>query len=192
MKTIKYLFITLLTSTLFVACSSDDDNPPPVNEEEVITTMTITLTPQGAGDTVTLQTRDLDGDGPNAPLVTVTGNLSLNTTYNGSVILLDESDPDDVENITEEVQEESDEHQFFYTLSNNLGTVSYSDLDENNNPVGLLFSLQTVASTTATEGLFTATLRHELNKDAEGVSNGNIANAGGETDISESFTVSIQ
>lgn len=190
MKTIKYLFITLLTSTLFMACSSDDDSPEPVNQEEVITTMTITLTPQDGGTPLVLQTRDLDGDGPNEPVITEDIVLEANTTYNGSVALLDETDPNDVENITEEVQEEGEDHQFFYT-SLNLGTITYADVDANGNPVGLLFTLQTAASAT-TNGNFTATLRHEPNKDAEGVSDGDITNAGGDTDISESFAVSLQ
>jgi len=38
----------------------------------------------------------------------------------------------------------------------------------------------------------TITLRHEPAKDATGVSDGDITNAGGETDISVNFPVEIQ
>ena len=106
MKNLKSLSILLFASLLFVACSNDDENPEPVNEEEVITTMTVTLLPNGGGTPVTLQTRDLDGDGPNAPTVTVSGNLTAGATYNGSIVLLNETE-DPAENITEEVQEEA-------------------------------------------------------------------------------------
>ena len=41
-------------------------------------------------------------------------------------------------------------------------------------------------------GTITVTLRHEPNKDAAGVSSGDIANAGGETDIEVTFNVEIQ
>ena len=43
----KTLLPMLALSGLFFASCSDDDAPEPVNEEEVITTMTITLAPQG-------------------------------------------------------------------------------------------------------------------------------------------------
>ena len=85
MKFIKY---ALLASTLiFASCSDDDDNAPPlVNEEEVITTLTVTL--ESGSDTVVMQFQDLDGDGPDAATVTVSGPLSANTSYDGSIVLL--------------------------------------------------------------------------------------------------------
>jgi len=186
MKTLKSIFYLLVISLVFTSCSSDDD-PAPVNEEEVITTMTVRLTPSAGGNSITLQSRDLDGDGPGTPTVTVSGALAANTTYNGSIELLDETDLSDVENITEEVEEEDEEHQFFFASA--IGTVAYADMDADGNPVGLSFTLSTGAATT---GAFTVTLRHEPMKDAAGVSSGDITNAGGETDISETFTVVVQ
>ena len=41
-------------------------------------------------------------------------------------------------------------------------------------------------------GTITITLRHEPNKGGEGVSNGDITNAGGETDAQVSYNVSLQ
>lgn len=185
MKTIKLLAIPFLCLALFTSCEDDDVDPVPVNEEEVITTMTIDLTP-ATGNTITLRTRDLDGDGPTAPVVTVSGNLMANTTYTGSIELLDETDLTDVEDITEEVEEEDDEHQFFFNTG--LGTVAYADMDDDGNPVGLSFTLTTGAATT---GSFTVTLRHDLDKNAPGVSDGDIANAGGSTDITQTFMVTV-
>ncbi|MEJ2163614.1 MAG: type 1 periplasmic binding fold superfamily protein, partial [Robiginitalea sp.] len=97
MKSGKLLWLLAISAALFSSCSNDDD-PDPVNEEEVITTMTITLVPQGAGETITLQSRDLDGDGPNPPEITVSGNLASNTDYNGSIELLNETEtpPEDI------------------------------------------------------------------------------------------------
>ena len=91
MNTFKKVSILFLATLVFTACSNDDDNPTPVNEEEVITTLTATLVPVGGGTTITLQTRDLDGDGPNPPVVTVSGPLVAGTTYNGSLELLNET-----------------------------------------------------------------------------------------------------
>ena len=92
MKTTKYLFLLLMTSFATFSCSTDDDNPTPVNEEEVITTLRLTLTPQGGGMPIIFETQDLDGDGPNPPVVSVSSALAANTTYNGSIELLNELD----------------------------------------------------------------------------------------------------
>jgi len=66
---ILYSFI-LLTGLLFNACSDDDTPPAPVDEEEVITTLMVTLT-SNTGQTITLNSQDLDGDGPNDPTISV-------------------------------------------------------------------------------------------------------------------------
>lgn len=186
MKTLKYLTLAFLGLSLFTNCS-DDDTPELVNEEEVITTMTLTLIPQGGGNIVTFQTRDVDGDGPGEPVISVSP-LSANTIYNGSISILNETESP-AEDITEEVEEEDDEHQFFFMASNNIASVIYNDADGDGNPIGLNFILET--SNTGT-GTLTVTLRHEPNKSAAGVSDGNIANAGGETDIVAVFPVTVE
>ncbi len=188
MKKLKNLSIAIITLLFITSCSSDDDAPAPVVEEEVITTMTITLTPDGGGTPVIMQTRDTDGDGPNVPVVTDPVTLAANTTYNGSIELLNELESP-AENITEEVEEKDDEHQFFFQATNSIATFAYSDKDGNDNPVGLSFTLTTGSAGT---GTVTVTLIHEPVKDASGVSDGNIANAGGEEDIAETFNVSVQ
>lgn len=184
MKTIKTFVALLLTGSLFVACSNDDDAPEPVNEEETITTMTVTLVPQGGGATITLRSQDLDGDGPNAPVITVSGNLAANSTYDGSIVLLDET-ATPAENITEEVEEEAEEHQFIYVVSGSITGVAYTDQDGNGNPVGLSFELSTGDAGNGTLGV---TLRHEPAKPNDGT----LAGAGGETDIAQTFSVTVE
>lgn len=190
MKKRKFLSMFLITGALISSCSNDDDTlPEPVNEEEVITTLSISLSPEGGGENVLLTYRDLDGDGPNAPVTTVSGNLTASTTYSGSVQVLNELESP-AEDITEEVAEEGDEHQFFYTLGTSLNaTVNYNDLDANGMPVGIGFDLITGD---ASSGNLTVTLRHEPNKTAAGVSEGDIANAGGETDAEATFDITIE
>ena len=186
MKTVKILALVLITGLTLASCSNDDDNPDPVNEEEVITTLTATLT--GGGSTITMSFQDLDGDGPGVPTINVSGPLSANTTYSGSLDLLNEAESP-AESITAEIEEEDEEHQFFFFSTGNIGSFSYSDADSNGNPVGLSFSLITGE---AASGNITIILRHEPAKDAEGVSDGDITNAGGETDITVSFPVVVQ
>lgn len=185
MKHLKLAALVLVGITFF-SCSDDDNNPTPINEEEVITTLKITLV--NGANTIILQSQDLDGDGPNAPVVTVSGNLEANTTYTGSVEFLNEMESP-AEDITVEVVEEGVDHQVFYQLSNALGTFTYEDVDDNGNPIGVEFTLLTGNAGT---GTLTTTLRHEPNKTASGVSTGDITNAGGSTDALVSFPVTVQ
>ena len=61
--------------------------------------------------------------------------------------------------------------------------------DADGNPIGLATTVTTGAAST---GEFTVILRHEPMKDAQGVKDGDITNAGGETDIEVNFPVEIQ
>jgi hypothetical protein len=166
-----------------VSCSNDDNGP--VNEEEVITTVTTTLT--GGGQVITLTSRDLDGDGPEAPVVTASGNLATSTTYSGAITFLNETQSP-VGDITVEVEEEGVDHQVFYQLPAGLGTINYTDLDLNGKPIGLTFTLTTGNAGT---GNLTVTLRHLPNKSASGVATGDITNAGGATDALVTYPVTV-
>lgn len=181
------ILAALLFSVSFAFTSCEKDDPEPPNEEELITTLTYTLTPDSGGDVVTLQFKDLDGDGGDAPTITE-GTLQANTTYSGVIELLNETETP-AENITDEVREEDEEHQFFFSSTISDLTVTYSDTDSDNNPIGINSSLQTGA---AGSGELTVVLRHEPSKSAEGVSDGDITNAGGETDIEVTFTINVQ
>ena len=183
MKTMKTgAFYALLTLAM-LGCSDDDTTPEIINEDELITTVILTLTPD-SGDQVVLTTIDLDGDGPDEPVTTVVGNFSENTQYQGAVQFLNETE-DPAEDITQEVIEEADEHQVFYTISEGLNIqTTYEDQDSQGNPLGVQITLSTG---TASEGSLTVTLRHEPVKPNDGLDS-----AGGETDISTSFEVSIQ
>ncbi|MGI9532683.1 type 1 periplasmic binding fold superfamily protein [Lutimonas sp.] len=184
MKNLKLLAAIFIFSTLLMSCSDDDDDIPPVNEEELITTMTITMVPNGGGTNVTLKTVDLDGDGPNQPVITVSGPMTSGITYMGSIELLNETE-DPAEDITVEVEEEAEEHQFFYTVGGGLdATTEYKNFDMDGNPLGTEFSLDAGDAST---GTLTFTLRHEPKKPNTGIDD-----AGGETDITATFPVEIE
>ena len=184
---LKLIHLSFIAFAAVLSCN-DSDDPIIINEEEVITTVTATLTPVGGGTIITLQSRDLDGDGPNDPVITISGNLAPDTTYSGAIEVLNET-VTPPENITEEVEEEGDEHQFFFTPTNNVVTVAYADMDINGDPIGIEFTLTT---TNASSGNLTVTLIHEPNKNAAGVSSGDITNAGGETDAEATFAIGVQ
>lgn len=188
MRILKSLPLVVFTGLLFTACSNDDDDghiPEPVNEEEVITTLTVTLTPDAGGDAITLKKVDADGDGPEAPKVTVSGNLTAGAAYTGSIVLLNETvNPADI--ITKEVEEESNEHQFFYHAGGELDvTTEYGNIDDNGNPLGTKFTLTAGEAST---GTLTITLRHEPKKPNDGT----LADAAGETDADATFSITVE
>ena len=171
---------------LFITSCKKDD-PIIENEEELITTLIYTLTPEAGGDTIVLSFQDLDGDGGDTATITG-GTLEANTIYNGSLVLLNELESP-AEDITVEVQEEAEEHQFFFEITISGLSITYDDLDDNGNPIGLLSKITTTGSGS---GTIKVTLRHEPNKNAAGVSTGDITSAGGETDIEVTFNVVVQ
>ena len=178
------VFISLIS---IMSCSDDPEDPIIENEEEVITTLTYTLTPSEGGSAVVLSYQDLDGDGANEPTIT-NGTLSAETTYSGALTLLNETESP-AESITEEIEEEDADHQFFFVTTVSGLSVAYADTDDDGNPVGLASTLTTGA---AGSGNLTVTLKHEPDKSASGVSDGVITNAGGETDISVTWTITVE
>lgn len=180
-----FLILPLFAFLFLTACNNDDidDNP----EEEVITTFNYTLITT-SGEMTTLSFEDLDGDGGNDPIISG-GTLMANTTYIGTADFLNESvSPTEV--ITTEIKEEDEDHQVFFVPSSSLNaTVTYSDEDEDDNPIGLSSTLVTGE---ASSGQLTIILRHQPDKFGTNVNNGDITNAGGETDIEVTFDVIIQ
>lgn len=165
--------------------------PELVNEVETFTNVKIVLVPEGGGDTVTLELEDLDANGPNAPVKSVSGPFTANTTYNASVSFLDETQRP-VYNLTEEIIKERDEHQLFFQVNKDIATFTYEGtygLDSNGYPFGLNFKMKTGAANT---GNLTVTLIHKPVKDARGVRGGDLTNAGGETDFETFFPIVIR
>ena len=188
MKISYFLSFAALLALPLLLTSCDKDDPIIPNEEELITTVIYTLNPGDVDNSsVTLSFVDLDGDGDMAPTI-IGGTLTANTVYSGSLELLNEAGSP-VEDITEEVQAEGDEHQFFFQSTVDGLIISYSDQDGDGNPVGLKTIITTGA---AASGNLTIILRHEPVKDAAGVSAGDITNAQGETDIQVTFPIDVQ
>ncbi|NND95678.1 MAG: type 1 periplasmic binding fold superfamily protein [Flavobacteriales bacterium] len=179
----------VLAIGFFTACENDDEEDPVIpNEEEVITTVQFNLVPSGGGDTITWSFTDLDGDGGNDPVIVNGAPLLAGTTYNSDIQFLNELE-DPADDITEEVEDEADEHQIFYLANGADIDISYTDMDGDGNPLGLATA---IVAQSASTGTLDIVLRHEPDKDAAGVSEGDISNAGGETDIEVQFEVDIQ
>ena len=178
---------------LLAACS---DNPAaPIEgagDPENISRVTITLAPVGTGTTVASVVVDPDGttlpQAPRAPQGTLA--LVKGKTYNGSVALLNDLDPNNVVDITAEVRKESDFHRFFYSLSCAGVTVPTSSLDLDSQtpgqPVGINFQVVVDANAASTTS---CTLHVELHhfESAKGDGLGSTF----DTDLSLDFPVTV-
>lgn len=190
---LKYLTLALAIAGAAVGCKKDEEDPltptpPVVNEEEVITTLILTFTDQeNAANVFEMRSTDLDGDGGNAPVIT-SDPLPNNRAFNLAVRVLNESG-DPAEEITEEIEAEDEDHQFFFQPVGTTLLVNYADADGNGAPVGLINTASTAAPGV---GTLTVILRHEPDKTAPGVITGDIMNAGGETDIEVEFPVTVE
>lgn len=175
-----------MTIFFLTGCSPDDPVIP--NEEEVITSVKLTLIPIGASSGAEFSYTDFDGDGGNDPVITF-DTLEEGKTYKASLSFLNEIE-DPTENITEEIEEEAQEHQVFLVPSDSSAmTIIYMDNDGAGYPLGIKSQF-----TTKKWGDYTlqVILRHQPDKNAEGVSDGDPTNAGGETDIEVNFSVYIR
>lgn len=151
MKLEKYLLPLLL---LPAACG-DDEPVEDVDPEEVITTVELTLT--DGTETLTATWRDLDGEGPGDPVITPPAPLAAGTTYDLQLTFLNETESP-AEDVTEEIQEEAEEHQVLMIPSSDFLTATPTDVESDyvansvgdDLPVGLTWSVQTDAAGTGT------------------------------------------
>ena len=167
-----------------LSCNNDDTMTP--NEPEVITTAILSLVPEGGTESINLVWRDLDGDGANPPEITG-DTLAANTRYTTALILLNETTNPAI-NITAEILLEDIEHQAFYNTTVSGMTILYNDMDIQGYPLGLEMEVNTGGPS---GGTINVVLRHMPDKAAEGVAQGNIANANGETDLNVDFPVTV-
>ena len=197
----KFYLLLLFALAIMVSCS-DDDDPMEMEmedeEEETITQVDLTFTPQGEGETVTATFFDADGDGTGAPVIDDI-DLAEGVTYQLAITLTNTL-PSTPEDITAEIMEEDDEHQFFFAFSDGIfadpngdgnvdnagDPVIYNDTDENGLPVGLL-TTWTAGGHTDNSGTFKVILKHQPGEKSATSD----VNTGG-TDLDITFSLNIE
>lgn len=162
-----------------------DSSTEPGGEQEVISRVTLTLTPGGAGTALTAFIEDPDGNGPQAPSAQVgTLELTPGVTYTGTVKFENRlvNPPRDING---EIQSESNAHRVFYTVTGTGVTVTTTDNDGQGRPLGLAFT-KAVTETGAANGTTRVVLCHyDDNKVASQTS------CQGDTDIDVLFNFTI-
>lgn len=186
-RPIQYAALALSGVFMLSACNVSD--PKDSNEQEVFTTARLTYSNNAdASDKPEATIKFKDGFGHGDVLEkNETIKLKAGTTYSVELIFLDETrNPAEV--MSEEVEEEGEAHQIFYTPAGADLTVAYADKDGNNRPIGLK---TTQTSGTAGSGTLKVTLKHQqegatlLKNDTSNIDTG-------ETDVEVTFNVTIQ
>ena len=196
------LLAILFSVITIIGCSNDDDvAPEEENEVEVFTDVTLVFTNTAdVNDVVTASAQDPDGTGIQELQILDAITLAADTEYTLTYEILNALDPADIEDIGSEILEEDNEHQFFFSFTENVfanptgngnidaaaDPINYNDADENGNPVGLS-STWTTSSTASSGASFTVRLQHQPDvKTATSGSND------GDTDFALTFALNIQ
>jgi hypothetical protein len=183
-KTLTYAAGLVFLVVALAACdSTEPDDDEGAGEEELITRVVLTL--DDGGETVTATADDPDGDGVDIQVETLT--LTPGTVYDGTIEVYNDLADEPVEqDITAEIEEEDDEHQFFYTVDgfgDNV-RVDITDFDDSNLPVGLAFQVN-VTDAASGSGTLNVVLSHYDDEPKNGVDRSD------ETDIDVTFPVEI-
>ena len=168
-----YSKATLLSIVLlFISCDKDD-TPEAENEMEVFTKAVIVVTnlSDDTSETYNFEVEEHDHDHDHSVLPQTQDDddhgdhtvieLKSNSEYKFEISFLNESDPNNIIDMTEEVVEEADDHHVFYELvGNGISYVSTSGdtFDSKSNPLNLVTKWTT---TTATEVEVEAYLLHQ-------------------------------
>lgn len=168
------LVMIIALSTTLSSCKPEKDD----EGQETITTLKLKLTPTGSSAQEVFTFKNLNGVTTKDTIV-----LSAGSSYTATLEILDET-KSPAEDITTEIAEENNEHQFFFVASPaGLVTFSNFDKDSNGKDVGLI---STFTTTSVGKGTLQVVLKH-LGEDPK---TGNIAS--GETDMDVVFDVVVQ
>ena len=193
---LNYLLYAVLTLFIFTACEEDEAAPEEENEVEVFTDVKLVFTPTGGGTAVEAAAQDPDGAGVQELQVLGAINLAANTSYTLTMVI-ENCLESPCELMNEEIEEEDDEHQFFFAFTNDAFTspagngnidsasdpINYNDSDGNGNSLGLITSWTTGSAST---GTFTVQLQHQ--PDVKTATSGS---TDGDTDFALTFNLNI-
>jgi len=187
MKTIKLLFILCALGSL-TACLNDDHIPKQVNESEVITHVKLIFTQQdGTQSNYIYIDPKYRTENYQDPVI----KLQTSTPYKVEVEFWDYSNPDDIENVTEEILDEKDDHFITYQFYQTDISLTRLDTEEATDVNGVQIGLTTAWETSLpAKGAVQVTLIHQPEVKETHPASGN--HVGGETDVEVTFDLEIE
>ena len=171
------LYALALAGLVFTGCKKDDeDAPEPENELEVITDVTLVFTnTENSNDVVKASAKDPDGGGIEDLVIEDEINLDTSKTYKLTFEIFNNLE-EPGEDIGDEINEEDDEHQLFFSFTDNsyasptgdgnvgdgksADPINYKDKDGNQNNLGLETEW-TTPNTVTDGGKFRVILKHQ-------------------------------
>ena len=183
----------LAVVAVLASCNDNPSQPiPGAGDPENISRVTVSLTPTAGGSAITSVRVDPDGTTLPQDVQPAVGTLALTkgTTYNGTITLLNDIDPQHVIDITAEVSSEANFHRFFYTFTCDGISVPVSSLDldtqSSPQPVGLHYQVVVSASAPTTSSCNMHVELHHFETDK-----GDGTGTTFDTDLSLDFPVTI-
>jgi hypothetical protein len=184
----------ILMLFFLLACSDVEEHDHHNHENEMMTTINLTFTSDGGNNTFTWADVEQSGT-PSIDDIS----LAADTVYTLTLEILNELE-EPAEDITEEILDEADEHQVFFTGTDVgvLYTQTYNDEDGNGIPLGLENTISTLG---AGEGGFSLVLRHmpaengnptKVEGLAEQVDEEGFTNVGGNNDFDITFPLIVE
>lgn len=193
------MFLVFVFGLVISFTSCNEEDPQKEDVPELITQAKLTFTPSGGGVPVEVTATDPDGEGVQDIEVDGAINLAAGVTYTLTIGLINGlADPgSEGYDIGKEVEEEGDEHMFFFAWTGNVfadpagngnidnrgDAVNYADEDESGFPIGLM---TTWTAGPSSSGTFRVVLKHQpdLKTSTSSVDVG-------ETDLDITFEVSV-
>lgn len=202
---LKSVILLFIAGSLISLSGCNDDDPAPENIPELVTKATLKFTPDGGGSVIAVTATDPDGEGVQDIKVDGPINLKKGIQYTLALELINGlyKPGDDGYDITIEVEEEGDEHQFFFRFSDGAfssptgtgnikdnasstaGSINYLDEDDNGLPVGISTSW-TTAPATASAKTFRVVLKHQ-----PGIKSNMSTSLDGESDLDITFDLNV-
>lgn len=214
MKSIRFLAPLAMLALVGTACSDVEDHDDHHDHNHgQLTTLVLKFTPEGGGDTLSFTWADPEADGSPVADDILLPDGSDHDHHDAQVYTVDievwNELEDPAEEVTPEIEELPDEHQFFFTGSavesaatgaNDAAVFSqdYADSDPDGMPIGLSSTVETLAWGS---GELIVTLRHLPYEDgtptkteglAEDVAAGGFASIPGDNDIQATFNIDVE
>lgn len=197
-----YKHSILIISVFLIAISCDKGEPAVVHEHEVFSRVVLEVKKDGETNfkkyTFEVEGHDDHGDDDHGDDdhgeddhsdEHMEIELDTDATYNVGIFFYNDSDPDNIEDVTLEVIEEADAHQVFYEMTEipgfSIAAAPDDTKDSNGNP---LFLKTTWTTTTETSGDVKAYLIHEPTSKTGSTR----ADFGGATDVEIEFEVHVE